>query len=379
MFFKDIIGHESLKNRLVQTVKENRVSHAWLFFGAEGTGALPVALAFAGYILCNNSTDNDACGICTSCNKVQKYIHPDLHFVYPVNKTKGLDKDSVTSADFSTEWRTFLLNNPYGRLTQWFDAIELENKQGLITAEESKQLSSKLFLKSFESDYKIAIIWLPEKMNDQAANKLLKLLEEPPPMTIFMLVSENPDQLLTTVKSRCMPVKVPRISDEDISLFIKEKFTYSNEECIEITRLSEGNYVKMQEIIHDGGSDYNLLNFRDLMRYCFKSNVTEIMKLTEEIAALTREKQKSFLEYGLRTVRESLALHFNADELAFISGEGKTFTTNFAPFVHGKNVTFFTHELNKAIMDIERNANGRIVLLDMALKIMALIRPQARG
>jgi len=375
MFFRDIIGQGVLKNRLVQTVTENRVSHAWLFFGPEGAGVLPLALAFAGYILCTGRNETDACGSCASCNKVGKYIHPDLHFVFPVNKTRSLDKDSVTSDDFIAEWRNFLLKNPYSRLTQWYDFIDLENKQGVINTEESKRLASKLFLKSFESDYKVVIIWQPEKMNDQASNKLLKLLEEPPSLTIFLLVSENPDQLLATVRSRCFPVKVPRISDTDLSLALVNSQNIPKDKAENIVRLASGNYMKALELMSETEDiRYNFAKFRDLMRSCFKASIPELVKMAEELSMLTREKQKSFLEYGLRMIRESLALHFNEAGIVFISEEEKEFTPNFAPFINGRNVVPFTNELNQAIHDIERNANGRIVFLDLALKLAALIK-----
>jgi DNA polymerase-3 subunit delta' len=375
MFFRDIIGQETLKTRLIQTVQENRVSHAWLFFGPEGSGALPLALAFAGYILCTNRTPHDACGCCAGCNKVSKYIHPDLHFVFPVNKTRILDKDSVTSDDFITNWRNFLLKNPYGRITQWYDFIDMENKQGVINTEESKRLAAKLFLKSYESDYKVVIIWHPEKMNDQAANKLLKLLEEPPALTIFILVSENPDQLLTTVRSRCISVKVPRISDNDISAHLMNSLQVPEEQAREIARLASGNYLKALELSTAGEEfTYHFEKFRDLMRICYKGSIPEMIRMTEELSALTREKQKAFLEYGLGIIRESLALHFQSADIVFMSAEEKTFTPNFAPFVHGRNVVTITDELNKAIADIERNANGRIVFLDLALKLSVLIK-----
>jgi DNA polymerase-3 subunit delta' len=375
MFFRDIVGQEGLKNRIIQTVKETRVSHAWLFFGSEGTGALPLALAYAGYILCTNHGEKDSCGICASCNKSGKYIHPDLHFVFPVNKTRSLDKDSVTSDDFIAEWRKFILGNPYGSLSQWYDFIDLENKQGSISTEESKRLAGKLFLKSFESDYKVVIIWQPEKMNDQAGNKLLKLLEEPPALTIFLLVSENPDQLLGTIRSRCIPVKVPRISNAELSEYLVTNRHIGDEMAEEITRLAEGNYLKAMELVEETEDiSANFSRFRDLMRSCFKASISELVKMAEELSALTREKQKSFLEYGLRTIRESVALHFDNSEIVFLTGGEKDFMPNFAPFINGNNVIPFTNELNKAIFDIERNANGRIVFLDLALKLSALIR-----
>jgi DNA polymerase-3 subunit delta' len=375
MFFRDIIGQDSLKSRLVQTVEVNRVSHAWLFFGPEGAGALPLALAFAGYILCTDRDKKDACGKCPSCNKVGKYIHPDLHFVFPVNKTRSLEKESVTSDDFMAEWRNFLLRNPYCRLTQWYDFIDLENKQGVINTEESKRLAGKLYLKSFESDYKVVIIWQPEKMNDQASNKLLKLLEEPPSLTVFLLVSENPDQLLSTVRSRCIQVKVPRINDRDLSDALLNIHSIPEYKAENIVRLASGNYLKAQELISETEDiRYNFSKFRDLMRSCFKASIPELVKLTEELSALTREKQKSFLEYSLRIIRESLALHFSTAGIVFIFDEEKEFTSNFAPFINGNNVVSFTQELNQAIHDIERNANGRIVFLDLVLKLAALIK-----
>jgi DNA polymerase III subunit delta' len=375
MYFSEIIGQEVLKSRLLQTVKENRVSHAWLFFGPEGAGALPLALAFAGYILCTDRGENDACGTCAGCNKSSKYIHPDLHFVFPVNKTRSVDKDNVASDDFIAEWRRFLLRNPYGRLTQWFDFIDLENKQGIINTEESRRLAGKLSLKAFESDYKVVILWQPEKMNDQASNKLLKLLEEPPPLTIFILVSENPDQLLTTVRSRCMPVKVARIEEKALTESLINKHYLDPARAANIERLSSGNYLKALDLISEADDiRYNFDKFRELMRICFKTNIQELIRLSEELAALTREKQKSFLEYGLRILRESLALHFNAAEIVYIADEEKEFTPNFAPFVSGHNIVALTGELNRAIQDIERNANGRIVFLDMGLKLSDLIK-----
>jgi DNA polymerase III subunit delta' len=379
MFFRDIIGQEALKSRLINTVKENRVSHAWLFFGAEGTGTLPIALAFAGYILCTGRNDTDACGTCISCNKVGKYIHPDLHFVYPVNKTKSVDKESITSDDFLTDWRKFLLENPYGRLTQWYDFIDLENKQGVINTDESKRLAGKLFLKSFESDYKVVIIWHPEKMNDQASNKLLKLLEEPPAMTIFMLVSENPEQLLATVRSRCIPVKVQGIKDQDLSEALIHKHDVSKEKAADIVRLASGNYLRATELIAKSEDiQFNFLKFRDLMRSCFKGSIPELAKHADELATLNREKQKLFLEYCLRLIRESLILHYNDLGLVFLAHDEETFTPNFAPFIHGNNVVAFSEELNRAIQDIERNGNGRIIFLDLVLRMSTLIRQKSR-
>jgi DNA polymerase III subunit delta' len=376
MLFKDVTGQEPLKNKLIQTVRENRVSHAWLFFGPEGSGVLPLALALARYVLCTDRGPADACGVCASCNKVNKYIHPDLHFTFPVNKSRGMDKETVVSDDYIADWRAFLLKQPYARLTQWYDAIDLENKQGIINTDESKRLAGKLNLKPFESDHKVSVIWHPEKMNDQAANKLLKLLEEPPPNTLFILAGENPDQLLSTIRSRCAMVRIPRISDPDLLNALVTKNGASSQKASDIVRLASGNYLRALELLSDEEeAGYNFSRFRDLMRLCFTKNIPEMVKVAEDLSVLTRERQKSFLEYGLRTIRESLALHYNTPDIVYITNEEADFTTKFAPFVTGANVEGIIRELSGAITDIERNGNGRIIFLDMTLKLAGMIKP----
>jgi DNA polymerase III subunit delta' len=375
MFFNEVIGQDELKRNLIQLIHENRLNHAWLFFGAEGTGSLPLALAFARYILCTSRQENDACGECPSCKKINKYIHPDLHFVYPVNKTHSVEKENVTSDDFIAEWREFIIHNSYRRLTQWYVSIDLENKQGIINTEESKRLSKKLSMKPYESDYKVVIIWQPEKMNDQAANKLLKILEEPPPFTVFILVCENPDLLLPTIVSRCTSLKIPPISNEALIMTMMTKHNLTKNIAENVTRLSSGNYLRACELIEEKEEEnYNFVQFRELMRSCFKKSISELLKITDNLASLTREKQKSFLEYGLKVLRESFALHYHTSDIVFIEDEEIDFLRNFAPFISGTNIILISNEFNKAIQDIERNANGRIVLLDMALKLSSYIR-----
>ncbi len=375
MMFKNVVGHESLKDRLRQTVREGRISHAWLFFGPEGSGALPMALAFARYILCTDRGDQDACGTCPSCNKMNKYIHPDLHFVSPVNKSKSMsERDSVSTDDFLPEWRDFLLKQPYGSLTGWYDRIDLENKQGLIKEEESRKLAAKMSLKPFESDFKVIIIWHPDKMNDQAANKLLKLLEEPPPMTVFILAGDNPDQLLSTVRSRCTPVKVPRITDNDLRTVLLDRHGLTEDKADDLVQLASGNYLRLLELISEEEDlNLNFVRFRDLMRLCYTKDISGLIRISEELSQLTREKQKTFLDYSLGAIRESLALHFNTPGIVYLAENEKTFIPNFAPFVTGKNVAAMADELTQAMADIERNVNGRIIFLDMALKLSELI------
>ncbi|HEX2394244.1 MAG TPA: DNA polymerase III subunit delta' [Bacteroidales bacterium] len=375
MYFRDVVGQDILKSRFVNTVEENRLSHAWLLFGPEGAGALPLALSFASYILCNDRKGGDSCGLCPACKKSHKLIHPDLHLVFPVNRTKSVDLDGPASDDFLSEWRIFILNKPYGRITQWYDHIDLDNRQGLINIEESKRLSYKLSLKSFESDYKVVVIWHPEKMNDQAGNKLLKLLEEPPEKTIFILVSENPDVLLSTIRSRCIPVKVPRIADSDIKQKLIEEHHLPVNDASEITALSQGNYLKALEMITEADEyNYNFVKFRDLMRSCLTTSILQLIAHAEELSGLNREKQKSFLEYGLKTIRESVALHYEDAGIAFVTRGEMEFTPKFAPYINGNNVLRITEELNKAIRDIERNVNSRMVFLDLGLKLSGMIK-----
>jgi DNA polymerase-3 subunit delta' len=370
MFFKDVIGQEFLKEKLIKSVKENRISHAWLFFGTEGVGALPLAIAYAQYILCTSRSESDSCGNCASCRKNNKYIHPDLHFTFPVNKTRSVDKEILTSEDFMTDWRDFLIQQPYSRLNRWYEFIDLENKQGIINTEESKRLISKINLKPYESDYKIVIIWQPEKMNDQAGNKLLKLLEEPPAMTVFILVSESPDLLLATIRSRCVHIKIPPINDTELGNAIKVKYSLDPAKIKNIVRLASGNFLRALDLINEAEDfSYNFNKFRDLMRLCFKKNLPDLVRFTEELAGLTRERQKAFLDFGLHTIREGLALHFNTDKIVYITDEEKQFSTSFAPFINERNIEYITYELTRAIQDIERNGNGRIIFLDMSLKL----------
>jgi len=281
----------------------------------------------------------------------------------------------VDRTDYLPEWREFLMKQPYGRLTQWYDAMDLENKQGIITVEDSLKLAGKLNLKPFESDNKVAVIWQPEKMNAQAANKLLKLLEEPPPNTFFLLAAENPDHLLTTIQSRCVQVKIPRIPDAELSEFLMEKHGTSPEKARDIVRLAAGNYLMAVEML-TGGEDeeINFTLFRDLMRLCFTKKMPDLVKMSDELAGMTRERQKSLLEYGLRNIREGLALHFSEPSIVYVPREEEDFTYKFSPFITGGNVEQIIHELSSAITDIERNGNGRIIFLDLSLKLAALIK-----
>ncbi len=374
MFFSEIIGQAALKKRLVQSVKNNRVSHAQLFFGQAGTGALPLAIAYAQYISCTGEKQEDSCGQCPSCLKYRKLVHPDLHFLFPVNTTAS-KKDDPYCDDFLPEWRSFVLQQPYAGLNDWYSFIELENKQGLIKEKESDAIAKKLSFKSYESDVKIAVIWMAEKMHDVASNKLLKLLEEPPAMTIFLLITENPDLLLATIRSRCFPVKVPLVDDEDIISALQTRNGVEAAKSAHIARLASGNYARALELIgEDEEESFLLMTFGNFMREGYTGNIEAGMKTIDTLNALTREKQKAFLEYALRLIRENMVKHFNQPGLNFMNADEEEFSIKFSNYVRAHNVAPLTEELNKAVYDIERNGNSKIILLDLMLKAGSLLK-----
>ena len=375
MRFHEVIGQESLKKKLAAVVEAGRIGHAWLFFGPEGSGKLALALAFARYVSCLERIGQDSCGVCSSCKKYARFIHPDLHFSFPVNKTKTVSRDHFTCEDFLAAWRGFLGTTPYGGLMDWYDMIDLDNAQGIINTDESRRIASLMAYKSYESDYKISIIWQADRMNAQAANKLLKLIEEPPPLTLFILVTENPDQILPTVRSRCIQVKIPRIRDDELMESLMRQHSLDERAAASVARMAAGNYRKAQMLMQDPDEQKTrFMKFRDLMRACYMNSIPEMAKNAEELASQNRERQKSFLEYGLSMIRENLALHYQQHEIVYLPEEELEFAMKFAPFVTGDNVLLLQEELTKACTDIERNANGRIVFLDLALKIADLLK-----
>jgi DNA polymerase-3 subunit delta' len=375
MFFRDVIGQEEIKKKLIQTVVDDRISHAQLFSGPEGSGSLALALAYAQFICCGNKQNNDSCGICPSCNKYLKYIHPDLHFVYPVNKTEEITKNDPVSDDFIYIWREMLLENIYPTLFQWYEKIGIENKQGIISTRESSEIIRKLNLKSFESDHKVMIIWMPEKMNLTSANKLLKIIEEPFGSTIFLLITENPEQIIPTILSRTQILKIPGIEEKALFEALKSKFQLPDEELQDAVRISEGSYNKAIEFIQRSEeAEMNFDRFATIMRLAYVRNFPGIFEWVEQIAALIREKQKNFLIYALRLVRENYQLNMGNENLVRLSSKEKEFAGKFSAFINHKNASLIAEEFNKACLHIEANAYARIVFFDMALKLVKLIR-----
>lgn len=376
MFFRQIAGHTEIKQKLRQMVLGERIPHAQLFFGPEGSGNLPAAVAFARYIFCQNRTPEDSCGTCASCVKLNKLAHPDLHFVYPI----ATNKDVKVSTDLIAEFREAFLAQPYMNQQDWFNELNAENKQPIIPAEESNEIIKKLSYTSFEGNGKIMIIWQPEKMNSAAANKVLKMLEEPPDETLFFLVPNQIDQILPTILSRTQLIKFGPLHDEEIAAALVEKYTVPAEQALNVARMAEGNFREALRIISESDSNVQFLqHFQAFMRLCLKYDAQKMISWIEETAALGREKQKYFLYYALQLFRECLIMNYATTDLVKLRGEELEFVKKFALFVHTGNYEKLTEEFNNAYYHIERNANAKILFMDLSLKTNELInirRPQ---
>ncbi|MBU8891977.1 MAG: DNA polymerase III subunit delta [Bacteroidales bacterium] len=374
MQFKEVVGHKKIKEKLVHTIKENRISHAQLFLGGEGSGNLALAIAYSQYVSCENKQEQDSCGVCVSCLKFHKLVHPDLHFVYPVSTSKAVKKNPV-SDDYIAQWRETIIENPYINQNKWYEIIDVENKQGIISKNESSEILKKLNLKTFESDYKIMIIWLPEKMNAFAANKLLKFIEEPPAKTLFLLVSENSEQILPTILSRTQLIKIPKIDNESMRSALCDRFGLSPEKASDITHLANGNYLNVQNLINSTEEDnYNFDQFTQFMRLSYQRKVIEIIDWVDEISRIGREKQKNFLSYTLRLIRDNFMLNIENRELVYLTKQELEFSEKFSQFINQENVSQIYEALNCAHSDIEMNAYNKIVFLDLALKVIKLIK-----
>lgn len=371
MLFSQIIGHEDIKEKLIQSVKENRVAHAQLFLGPEGTGKLALAIAYAQYINCSNKKENDSCGECPSCKKFNNLVHPDLHFVYPTTTNKTVKKDPESDS-FLTEWREFLMScNSYADLSSWYNAIEVENKQGAINVRDAATIMRKLNLKAYEAEYKIAIIWMAEKLNVQAANKLLKLLEEPPEKTVFILVSENQEELLATVRSRTMLLKVPKLPLPVVQNALVQKFNCDNAKAYNAALLANGNWILASDFINDE-EDENIYFrlFQKWMRYCFRFSASELIDfIANDIKSLGREKQKEFLAYGLAIFHNALLYNNNLKNNILLPEDERNFLNNFAPFISNNNIELITELFEESISQIERNGNASLIFLDDSYKI----------
>jgi len=375
MNFSQIPGQEEIIGKLLISIKEERVSHAQIFAGPPGCGSMALALAYARLISCENMTGNDSCGTCKSCIKYEKLIHPDLHFVFPV--IKGKRSTDPVSDNYLEEWREFVMESPYFTINNWLDKIEVGNAQGMIFASEASEIIKKLSLKTFESDFKIMIIWLPEKMHLSTANKLLKMIEEPPEKTLFLLVSEEPDKIIPMILSRCQLVKIPSFKKRDIEEYLIQRFNITAEKASDISRVSNGNINRAIELCENEDSSLTNLNrFKNLMRFAWKRDIISIIGWSEDIATTGREAQKNFISFAVRMLRENLMLSLDQlkNNLVFLAGEEEAFSGNFHPFINQNNIYQLTDEFNLVYSHIEANGNAKIIFLDLALKVTRLIR-----
>ncbi len=390
MLFTDIIGQEAIKQKLIKDAQDRRVPHALMLCGKEGCGALPLAVAFAQYLLCTGKMPQDnglsmfgdpepatpldhACGHCNSCLMAEKLQHPDLHFAFPIFKKKA-GKVNL-SDDFLTEWRELMIDNPYFGYAEWMKASGAENQQLMMYVEESDAIARKLALKSSQGGYKVCIIWLPEKMHESCANKMLKLLEEPPQQTVFLLVSERPDLVLQTIRSRTQMIDVPALSEKEIEQTLVTNNGIAEAEAKRIAHIANGSMTAaLRAITSDTDESEYFELFVSLMRLSYMRKVKEMKQWSEEVASLGRERQKSFLVYSQRLLRENFIYNFHRPDLNYMNEEESQFAVKFAPFINERNVIGIMTELSLAQRDIEQNANPKILFFDFALKMIVLIK-----
>ena len=371
MLFSQIIGHEDVKAKLIQSVKENRVAHAQLFLGQEGTGKLALAIAYAQYINCSNKGEHDSCGVCPSCKKFNSLAHPDLHFIFPNTTNKNVKKDPKSDL-FLTEWREYLLScNAYADLSSWYNVLEVENKQGSINVRDASTIMGKLNLKAYEGEYKIAIIWMAEKLNLDAANKLLKLLEEPPEKTLFILISENQEELLATVRSRTVLMKIPKLGLIEVQNALMQKFGCDAGEARDAASLANGNWILASHYLSENEDERIYAQyFQKWMRYCFKFSAPELIDfIANDLKPLGREKQKEFLSYGLNIFHNAMLLNNSMEDNVLLPSDEIKFLNNFAPFISNNNIEMITGLFEESINQIERNGNASLIFLDDSFKI----------
>lgn len=375
MLFSQIIGHDEIKRKLIQSVKENRVSHAQLFLGQGGFGTLPLALAYAQYINCENKGEHDSCGHCHSCLQFEKFMHPDLHFVIPTNTTKK--KKEKGTINFLEEWREYLTQcGCYAEEQEWLDFIEIENKLGIIAIEEAQSIIHDLSFKAYEAEYRVVVIWMAERINEVAANTLLKIIEEPPEKTIFLLVADNQENILQTIRSRTVLVKIPRIGDDEIRQALTDKTKCSIGDAEKAVALANGNWKKALNVINESYSDTIQFDlFTRWMRLCFKAALGDIIDFADkDFKPLGRDKQMKFFRYALNIIRNSLLINNNLAEKTYLPEDEMKFAKNFSPFINDKNYIEIAAMFEESISQIERNINASLVFMDNSFKMTKLLR-----
>ena len=375
MLFKEIIGNNSVKNQLIEAVRNNRISHAQLFYGKSGSAKLALALGYAQFLNCEYRTTVDSCGICSSCLKFNNLSHPDLHLVIPVLKTKEVQKP--VSDHFIGQWRNFIINNYYGSLNGWIDSFGTENKsgqQGAIYKDEANNIHKKLSLKNYEAEYRVVLIWIPERMNLEVSNKLLKLFEEPPKGTIFLLVTENATRLLPTIISRLQTIKIADFTSEDIVNHFGDK-VLSLEKAKQLRNLTNADLGKITQILEDKEGELDLFtDFSVWMRLTYKMDVQGISKWVDNLSLRGRKQQNLFLSYAIKMVRECLIYNFASNTLLKTNENEFAFLTKFSPFIHEENSVMITEKLEESIRAINRNANAKILFFELSLQMVKFLR-----
>lgn len=365
MTFKEIIGQQEVKDLLANMVEHDRIPHAQIFLGGEGVGKLATAIAFAQHAMCDHPTTTQACGTCSHCIKASKLIHPDIHFSYPTVGSK------VTSASFSKEWREAILDNPYMNVQQWLQQIKAENKQGNINKDECAAIVKKLSLKTFEGKYKVLILWLPEFLGKEG-NRLLKLIEEPPENTLFILIAENAEMILNTILSRCQILKFKPLADTDIIEALAEKGV-EGEKANSLAHLANGNLNQAYTLMEDAEND-NALLFLQWLRICYLGKPKEIVEWSDKFAALGRESQKYFFDYGLFFLREYMVLKLTGNEHIRLTGKELATAKNLTKVIQYGQIEPISNILTDSAFHISRNANPKILMTDITTKMNKILR-----
>ena len=381
MFFEQVIGQQEARQRLMQMADEGRLPHAIMLCGPQGCGKLALAVGFAQYLLSGNDKQPalDMWGEPVPRQlspMLQKLEHPDLHFTYPTIKLPSMSADhKPVSDDFAQEWHELVMDSLYFTMNEWLEQMGGENQQAIITAGESDDLIRKLSLKSSQGGYKVSVVWLPERMNIECANKILKLLEEPPSQTVFLMVSEEPDRLRETIRSRVQRIDIKKIADDDICQTLVDQRGLANDQARRLARMANGNWLKALEMLSsDSENELFLDMFQTLMRLAYQRKVKDLKAWAERMAQAGREKQKRFLEYFLRLIRENFMYNFHREELCYMTQREEDLAKNFARFINEDNILPITDLANLAIRDIGQNANGKIVFYDFALQMIVLLR-----
>ncbi len=377
MRFEDIPGLQEVKQGLIDAVQKGHVAHAQMFSGPEGSANLALALAFISYLNCENPGTTDSCGTCASCQKNQKFIHPDVHFVFPVSSTTKVSGKEVVSNSFLKEWRTFMERDPYGNVSDWSLVFGGENKQLNISKGESRSIIQKLSLKAFEGGYKTILIWMPEYMNASAANGILKVLEEPSDRTLFLLVTQDQERLLGTILSRSQKVFIRAFSQEEIADEL-QKEGVEETRASHMARLSAGNLKLARRLASEGEEDGAAL-FKDWMRLCYSEDYGQMVQWADEFHKMPKISQQSFFRFGLTLMRETLISHYGDSHLIKMPEEEKEFVRNFSQVVTPEKIEPLTSLVEEASYHVTRNASSKMVFLDLSITVSRLLKGKLNG